>query len=622
MADRLEQLEARVEAVTGELQALTVKVDELTARLEHAVVVPTAGGKAQPETAREETSEVVLAWVGKASLLQRLSAICFVMVVALLLRTVTDNEILDKQIGSLLGMFYASSLVVWGWLGYRRGSPLAPVFSVCGAVLLFAVVLETHESFGSLPTIPAYLMLTAAGAAMAAMSHRFQVALPVFVGTLGMSLAGVALDFPSPVFPYLVILLLTANVLGTFATRLQRCSWLRWVLLAITVFMMGVWAIRLGMLTAGEGEPLPFADSGFFPSIVMFGLLYGVVAMLGMLGRINERIARFDFALPAINVVWVFAVARYAVNAGLGSERVLGAVAVFAALAHFLVAWRTYRRMGKGAPGINSFAVAAALLLMMALPVALGNKVVALAVLALVALGLAQTSRRWRAGSMRFISYLLQVYACLALVLTLRATETTSPSMLGALASGGVAAVAVWHYLWARKYPPTDDMVVFQRFDRKDRAASVVLLAALVGGFFTLRVGLYQGLGMVVDVETLEQAFSSAQSVLINLSAAGLMCYAFARRNKEVRNVAILVTVVGGAKVFLLDLFGMRGIPVVASIFSFGVAAFLESFAIGRWQRIDALRVSQWAEKGGEGRRRAESPELNGKGRTRPSVAP
>jgi hypothetical protein len=76
--------------------------------------------------------------------------------------------------------------------------------------------------------------------------------------------------------------------------------------------------------------------------------------------------------------------------------------------------------------------------------------------------------------------------------------------------------------------------------------------------------------------------------VLINAAAAGIMLFAFFRRNKEIRNVAILVTVVGGIKVFLYDLFGSHGVPLVISVFTFGLAAAVESLALGRWQRHKA----------------------------------
>lgn len=597
MPNRESSLENRIEEIATQLQVLVRRVEVLESRLEGAkAVAPPAAADGRPETAAPaEATERVLDWVGTSSLLQRLAVLCFLLVVALILRTVTDNNILDKEVGSLLGMLYASVLMAAGWRFYRGNSPLAPVLSVCGAFLLFSIVVETHEHFESLPTVPAYILITFAGAAMAFTSHRYKVALPVFVGTLGMCFAGVALDFPNPVFPYLVVLLLAANLLGTFATRLQRCTWLRWILLIATIFMMQVWGFRLGVFaTRGSPEMLPSSSAGFFPSVVIMGLVYLAIAAAGILGRISDRISRFDFALPTINVLWAFTISRYVVGVGLGSEVLLGAFGVAAALGHIAVAFWLARRNVEGAPGTNAFALAGTVLLAMSLPVATGSALVSLALCSALAFGSCLLSRRWRSGGVRLTSYLLQFYACGALALLLRTTEAANPSVLGAVASGGLACIAFWHYLWARHNPPPSESLVFSQLDRKDRGAALLLVAALVGGFFTLRVGVYQALSGSVPVEAMADAFTAAQSVLINASAAVLMCFAFARRDKQVRNVAILVTVIGACKVLLLDLFGLKGVPVVASLLSFGVAAFLESFALSRWQRIDMLRVSKW----------------------------
>ena len=70
-----------------------------------------------------------------------------------------------------------------------------------------------------------------------------------------------------------------------------------------------------------------------------------------------------------------------------------------------------------------------------------------------------------------------------------------------------------------------------------------------------------------------------------NASAAGIMIFAYFRRNKEVRNVAIMVTLIGAVKVFIYDLLGAHGVPLVASVFTFGLAAAIESVALGRWQK-------------------------------------
>ena len=200
-----------------------------------------------------DVSEEVLNWVGRASLLSRVSTLCFLLVVALVLRTITDSGLVNKLVGSVLGMGYAAGLMAAGAYKFSRQSPLAPVFAACGAILMSSVVVETHTHFQSLPLVPAYLTLIATGVGMAYISHRFNAFTPISFGVLGMCLAGAAIDYPRPFFPYLSLVLLSANLIGYIAAQLKRCSWLRWTVLLVTVVMLQLWGVRLGLaLRRGE----------------------------------------------------------------------------------------------------------------------------------------------------------------------------------------------------------------------------------------------------------------------------------------------------------------------------------------------------------------------------------
>jgi hypothetical protein len=99
-----------------------------------------------------------------------------------------------------------------------------------------------------------------------------------------------------------------------------------------------------------------------------------------------------------------------------------------------------------------------------------------------------------------------------------------------------------------------------------------------------IRVGIFHAI-QFVPAEMQRDAFRCGQSVLINAAAIVLIVWAYLRRNKEIRNVAILVTVVGAIKVFFYDLLGAHGVPLVFSLFSFGMAAAVESVALGKWTK-------------------------------------
>ncbi len=591
MADDRQSLDARVMRLEEELEQLQLKVEELSTRLAVGTTYKAKMERVEVPGEAEDASEEILSWVGQASLLPRISTLCFLLVVALALRTVTDNELLDKQVGSLLGMVYACTLISWGAFKYRQKSPLAPVFALCGTFLIFSVVVETHAHFEALPSIPAYILLALVGAGTAAVSYYNRVALPVFAGTLGMSVAAVAIDYPNPTFPYLLLVLLAANLFGVFATRLQRCSWLRWILLSITLLVLQVWGFKLAVFLGKHGvENVPYAMVGFLPIVMVFCAVYLGTAIMGIIWRGQDPIAKFDLALPTLSTGVIFILVRFLANTGLVSPTAIGASGVLGALGLFGLAHWLGCRKGEQAVGTNAFSLAASVLLVLALPLAIGQPLVALTLVSGCALAMAWIAEKWQSGGVRVTSYLLQIYASGALILELHATEATAPSAVSALAAGALACLGLLHYRWVRGHAPPKASLFFSRFDNEDRCAVLLLFAALIGGFFTLRVGVYQTL-QTLGVNSVG-AFGCYQSVLINLSAIILMIMGFLRNNKELRNVAILVTLVGGAKVFFGDLLGGKGLPLVISVFSFGLAAALESIILGRWPKTNGTSGS------------------------------
>ena len=154
---------------------------------------------------------------------------------------------------------------------------------------------------------------------------------------------------------------------------------------------------------------------------------------------------------------------------------------------------------------------------------------------------------------------------------------------MGAFSSGLLALIAFYHYYWSRQNPATTGDSFFDKLNKNDRGAGILLIAALFSGFFTMRVGLYQALDLMHIASF--RAFGGAQSVLINTTAAVLLWVSLMRRNKELRNVAVVITVIGACKVFLMDMVQLKGMPLMISVFSFGLVAALASFVLGRWHK-------------------------------------
>ena len=97
MPDERLTLEKRVEQLDAEVRALKLRVEQLATRMNLPEPEPTAVKRPVPvqELLTEEPVEVaeeLLTWAGKASLLPRLSTICFLLVVALALRKARNRQ--------------------------------------------------------------------------------------------------------------------------------------------------------------------------------------------------------------------------------------------------------------------------------------------------------------------------------------------------------------------------------------------------------------------------------------------------------------------------------------------------------------------------------------------------
>ncbi len=576
--ERVAELESRVEALTASIKELQSSRGTCTAEPVEKKA------KSRKTDARGGTSEEILSWVDKSYILSRVATTSFIVAVALALRTAADSGTIDLQLGSFIGMLYALALIMYAWFAYREKSIQAPVFITWGVIILCAVVVEAHRVFATVPTEVAYVAMAVMGLVATIISRVNHVALPVFVGTLGMSFGSFAIDYPSPVFPYLVVILGLANLFATYATRLLRASWLRWLLFVLTLFMIQIWDLKLAIyLGKLAPENLEFSVRGLMPSIGFLGLVFAGIALLGVLGRVQEKVSKFDICLPVMNVCWVFLAAKYAIGQGLTTPALFGWAAMVAAIAHLAIAWWLAHRSEGGSLGTTPFALAGGLLVAFTAPMALGHAVIASALVAVLAVGVIWLSVRRGNIGLRLVSYLLQLYACSALVYLLWTTDGTKPSIIGALSSGLLASIAFFHYFWARRHPMVVAEGLAGSLNKNDRGAGLLLVAALFSGFFTMRVGLYQLLDML-HMATYS-AFGGAQSVLINLTAAVLLWLSLMRRNNELRNIAVIVTVIGAGKVFLMDMVQLKGMPLMISVFTFGLVAALASFVLGRWNK-------------------------------------
>ncbi len=581
-------MEDEHKTIKQQIRKLSDQINQLSQRV--ALLEKTAGTEAtvsqqripvtQPssEAKTVEDSSLLL---DSSSLLKNVSILCFLLVAALGLRALTDSSILNPQIGSILGTVYAASLIIVSHIFYRGSSPLAPIFSITGALLMFSVMVETHNHFATLPEEIAYTMLATTGIGMAIISYRHKVALPIIVGTLGMCFSAVAIGYPTPHFPYLGLMLWASNILGFFATRLKRCSWLRWLLLLTTHLMLQIWGLKLsGFMTYGQGKTEQLSPGLFIPVVTLIGFTFMMIALFGIIRSGDDKVSKFDFSLPALNASWCYVAGIYA----LKNPTAFGAPAAAAAFIHFALAYWLSRRQTSNAQGTNTFTAGGVILACLSLPAVLGDLFLSLPALSLLAIATCYFAHRWSSGGMRITSYLLQAYISVIFVIEFIRSigqQHKSPEIFFVVLFCSI--LALLHYHYARQTKPPEHSRIFSQYDRKDLSALLPLFAGLINSYFTCMLIAFYCLQYYYQ-EEMTIALTGTQSIVINLAAIFIMVRSFFNDNPELRNVSILILAIGGCKVFIIDMLNISGAWLVCSIFTFGVAAALASLILARWK--------------------------------------
>ena len=590
MAETERGLEGQLGFLTEQVEFLKDRVEELSARLqvvESGKSIEQRPSEAQtivtPTQVKAVPRDGVLKKAGTGALLPRVATVCFIMVVALILRTITDSEIINTQLGSLLGMGYATALILVGGWFYLKKSSLAPVFPACGLLLLFSIVIETHARFQSLSTVMAYLILIAAGIVLIVMGLRHRSTFQLNAAALGSGLVAMTIDFPYPVYPLLFLILFGGCVAAFIAWRVKLSQSLRWSTLGLAMVFWLFWAFKLNVPAACDEPTAAVLYLGWFFPLLFTIWAFFTVTNIHRMATDNEDLGFYESLLPSLTSVGAFLAAWSIVIPWYQNTLWLGIIGILAGLAHLgLGAWLAGRNKD-GASGSTTYTFAAVLLLSLGVATIFSNLLWSVPVLSVSAYVMARLANRWQSGGIRCTSYLFQLAAGLiAIVSGFIATDLSSP-LIGSLVIGTLMTMSFLQYRWCRSYaPPTMHSAFFSWLDKKDFSAVILLLTGLVSGFFLVRLGLYQVL--VRTTSDFEFIFRGGQTVFINLGAVFLLLVASKRKNREILTVAIVVGILGMLKSFIFDLFGIKGMALVFSVFSSGIVAAVGSVISSRWQ--------------------------------------
>lgn len=223
--DDLAQLRERV-------RALELRLD----RMEQAG--PAAVPQAQPQAARATGAgpAAIDTEMAAAKIFRRVAMLCFVLLGALILRVLTQQNILGAGFGTILGFAYAGLLIVLSLIPGRFGGVAreSVIFPCSGAVLAFVIAIESALRTHTIGRAVAMGAITGFALLALGMGLRQRKAPLAGTGIIGGILALVALDMKETTVALqlaLVVLLAAAGIANSWRAGWQ---WLR----PVTTLMM------------------------------------------------------------------------------------------------------------------------------------------------------------------------------------------------------------------------------------------------------------------------------------------------------------------------------------------------------------------------------------------------
>lgn len=596
MPRELKSLDERLEWLADEVLLLKEHVGDLSSRLaafEEGGRIPEdirhyeeALDARHTESVSHASAQDEESWaqVGQEVLLPRVAAVSFMLVVALILRTVTDNGMIGLLAGSFIGMLYASGLIGAGFFLYRRQSRLAPVFPACGVLLLYAIFFETITHFSSLPVLTVYLLLLAAEAVILSIGLRCRDAVLLFLAVLGSTFVGYAFDFSNPKFVVWGLIILCNSVAAHIADKTGVTRKLRWYTLLIAVVFWMLWSYKLNFYLRFRPDELDGMGLTFYLPMLFFFWAFYTYTSLWRSMTSGIQMGVFHNILPAVIAGGTFFAAYAVLSPWVGHQDVIGFAAVFLSACYMGLVARLAKQSEDDVPGGKEFVTAATVLLVQGLAVSVPI-LLAMPIWSVAAGVLTLRANIWRSGGIRVISYLFQIIIMFLVVQKggFVPGSIAGHWLSGVLSAGLVSGCCLWLYAWCRRNRPQCDSAFFTLFDKGDYSAVVLLLLGAFYAFCSVRLAVWAS--VIASLSEPASALLCSQSVIINFGIVLLMIFGLKLRRKELLVVAGLFVVVSALKVFLFDLLRGNGLSLVLSVFSFGVVAAVSSVVMRKWQQ-------------------------------------
>ena len=577
-------LEMRVDQLAEDLRLLTARVDDFDRRGQ--VAAPWLDHETTTDSADEPVSNPtadLLKQLTGATLLATIATVCFLLAIALVLRTLVDSNVINQTVGAYFGLSYAVGMMAYGVVRYAKAHRPIPIYITCGLVMLFAIILETHIRFEVIPSSIAYLLLAGCIVATTIFGKRYHVPSVLAFGILGATSAGLALDFPHPIYSLLGPLVLLGTVAAYSASNTLQWRWVSWAAFVFEAMFFMMWMLKArAILLNPDISGHPTTISWYLPIVAAFFGVHAVLALWGAIRR-NWPLGYYERAMPSLAGVYAFGLAWAFIGPWNGRVDFLGLAGVVVAVGFSCIAMWLSTRESKECRAAPAWMFAVLLMFALGTPSAFQSLPLTFVLWAAVAFGTDSLADRWGSSPLRCAAWAFQTFTCAVAAASgvlLTVTPLTPARLVGLLI---VAGICLAHYIRYRS-------IVTQESDRVGNAP-LILVASLALLFYALTYmfGISRSLLFyLLSVSPLDVdiTFQCSQSMLINGSALCASVIGLIRRDRHLILAALILAGIGATKLFGFDLVHCQGLPLVINVTLFGITAATGSIVWKRWQRL------------------------------------
>ncbi|MEW6235216.1 MAG: hypothetical protein AB1656_07495 [Candidatus Omnitrophota bacterium] len=511
----------------------------------------------------------------QGELFMRLAAVCFILVIALTIRVLTEKEIIPANIGAVSGVLYCSLLTLWSFIAKKPASPISLTIGVCGLVVLSLIVYETHKSFHSLSLSASFIIVLAGMISAIALSWRRSAPLVGWIGLLYAPIVIAVLTFPFLSHPMIFMVLFAAAGIALSARESLGLWPARTGLGILTCFFLFCWDRNLNVHFYKAAPETYLANGWIIAATAGFAVLFVLPSMAAAFSR--RALSPFEKMAPAaaVSIAYYFIESEFRRWSIHDSRHAMAQMAISGIFLGMGVGFGVHNNEFKY--GLRTFLFAGVILLLISSFSAFQISAPFIVLWSLGALSLLGLAFYFRSPDLRLFSYLLQLCVFAAAlahgILFAQEGNQAVPWLL----SFYMAAAMLLHFLGSRATIGAHSPDAAGS-GCSDAIAITLLLCAIASVFL-------MGRNTLCAASSNTRLIGCGQSIWLTALAAAALYAGIRFNSRRIMIAGFLTYAAAAANVAFFDLLTGLDAFVILSVFSFGALAGISSYHMRKAMR-------------------------------------